>query len=374
VGGAVVLEAKQGNRRPLTTPISGTVDWIDPTIQPGTTVKQGQVLAKLRSRELEQMIAQVEQEKVLIQQQQEEQRRRQSRAEADVQAAIAQAEALTHQARLARQLAQTAVPSQVQEIQAKIRTHRQLLASADRELYRYAQLAQSGVVPAIQRDKAQQDRDRVAGELDSLEQSLASTQQKLAQEVQAVEIQVDRQSMLIAAEQQKVDSERQMLTLRDRLRQTQKRLTQLQHDQSRLTLKAPIEGVVITPGFDLKLSKELKPDQELLVIVNVKAGLTGQVEIAEQDIGYVQPGKPVRFRLSRDKLRTFDAQVEQLIPNVQTHQTDQTRSLSVLISVPNPDGQLQNGSSGFAYVYSEQIPLYERARREIVRLFSFERL
>ncbi|MDX2240740.1 MAG: efflux RND transporter periplasmic adaptor subunit [Leptolyngbyaceae cyanobacterium bins.302] len=374
VGGSVVLEAKQGNRRQLTTPISGIIDWIDPAIQPGTVVKKGQTIAKLRSRELEQAIAQVEQEMVAIQQQQEDQLRRQIRADAEVKAAIAQAEALEQQAQLVRQLAQSTVPSQMQEIQAKINTQRQLLVSTEQELQRYDSLARNGAIPLMQRDKVQRERDRVAGELIALEQSLASTQQKLTQEVQVAEIQTSRQSLIIAAEQQKVASERQMTALHDRLLTTQKRLTQLQQDKNRLTLRAPIDGVVITPGFDLKLGKELKTDQELMAIVNVKAGLTGQVEIAEQDIGYVEPGKPVRFRLSRDKLRTFDAKVEKLIPNVQADQTEQKRTLSVLISVQNPDGQLQNGSSGFAYVYSEQIPVYERVRREIVRLFSFERL
>lgn len=374
VGGAVVLEAKQGHRRQVTTPISGLIDWIDPALQPGTAVQKGQVIARLRSRELEQAIAQVEQEIVAIRQQQEDQLRRQLRAAADVKAAIAQAEALDQQASLARRLAQAEVPSQMQEIQTKIATQRQSLSSAERELQRYDSLANAGIIPQIQRDQKQQERDRVAGELEALQQSLASTQQKLTHDVQVADIQTARQTFLIAAEQQKVESERQMVALSDRLVTTQKRLAQLQQDQQRLTLRAPIDGVVITPGFDLKLGKELKTDQELMAIVNVAAGLTGQVEIAEQDAGYVQAGKPVRFRLSRDKLRTFDANVEKLIPNVQTHQTEQKRILSVLISVQNPDGQLQNGSSGFAYIYSEQIPLYERVRREIVRLFSFERL
>ncbi|MGI0486448.1 HlyD family secretion protein [Pantanalinema rosaneae CENA516] len=370
----MILEAKQGNRRPLTTPIAGIVDWIDPAIQPGTSVKPGQIIAKLRSRELEQAIAQIEQDILIVKQQQEEQLRRQVQADAEVQAAIAQAAALEQQIQLARQMAQSTVPSQLQEIQSRIETQRQLLTSAEAELQRYESLVQEGAMSLMKRDEVQRNRDRTAGELASLERSLASTQQKLTQDAEALEIQSDKQSRLILAEQQKAASEQQMMALRDRLGDLQKRLTQLKQDQNALTLRAPIGGVIITPGFDLKLGKELKTDQELLAIVNVKEGLTGQVEIAEQDIGYVEPGKPVRFRLSRDKLRTFDATVERLIPNVQTHQTEQKRTLSVLLSVKNPDGQLQNGSSGFAYVYSEQIPLYERVRREIVRLFSFERL
>lgn len=124
VGGSVVLEAKQGNRRPLTTPIAGIVDWIDPAMQPGTSVKPGQIIAKLRSRELEQAIAQIEQDILIVKQQQEEQLRRQVQADAEVQAAIAQATALDQQIQLARQMPSQPCPRSSRRFNKRIAAQR----------------------------------------------------------------------------------------------------------------------------------------------------------------------------------------------------------------------------------------------------------
>ncbi|MBL1177202.1 HlyD family secretion protein [Pantanalinema sp. GBBB05] len=373
VGGTVILEAKPGNRRAVTTTIPGTIETLAPAIQPGTMVKQGQVIATLRSRELEREIAQVQQEIAEAKQQIENQQRQQIRAEAAVKAAIATRQALEQQVVLAEQVAQENVPSQIQEIQTTIATKQTLLASAERELRRYDELLHDGAISQAARDKVQRDRDMIAGEVETAQQTLASTQQKLRNQAQDIQIQASRQTVLVAAEQQTAESEWQMQAISDRLAQLHHRLTKLQQDQQQLVLRAPISGVVITPDFALKLGRELKTDQGLLEIVKLDE-LTGYVEIDEQDINYIQNGKPVRFRLSHDKLKSFDARVERTIPNVQSDQTKQRRTVAVLIHVNNPDGQLQNGSSGYARVYSETIPLYQRVGREILRLFSFERL
>lgn len=373
VGGTVILEAKPGNRRTITTPIPGTIETIHPAIQPGVMVKRGQVIATLRSRELEREIVQVQQEIAVANQQIEEQARKQVQAESEVKAAIATSRALEQQSVLAKQIAQAAIPSQIQELQSTIDSKQKLLTSAERELQRYEMLVGEGAIALATRDKVQRERDAIAGEAKTAQQSLASIQQKLHNEAQTAEIQAFRQAAQVAAEQQVAASERPMQAMSDRSVQLQQRLAKLQQDQQRLVLRASIDGVVITPDFALKLGRELKPEQSLLEIVNLNE-LTGYVEVDEQDINYVQNGKPVRFRLSHDKLKSFDARVERIIPNVQSDQTKQRRTVSVLLQVSNSDRQLQNGSSGYARVYSETIPLYQRVGREILRLFSFERL
>lgn len=373
VGGTVILEAKPGNRRTITTSMPGTVETIHPAIQPGVTVKRGQMIATLRSRELEREIAQVQQEIAAANLQIEEQERKHIRAQATVEASMATNDALKQQATLAGKIAQAAIPSQIQEIQSTIDSKQKVLASTERELQRYEMLVGEGAIALAARDKVQRERDAIAGEVATAQRSLASIQQKLRNEAQTAEIQTSRQAAQVAAEQQVAASEEQMQAMSDRTVQLRQRLATLQQEQQRLVLRAPMDGVVITPDFALKLGRELKPDQGLLEIVNLDE-LTGYVEVDEQDINYVQASKPVRFRLSHDKLKSFDARVERIIPNVQLDQTKQQRTVAVLIQVSNPDGQLQNGSSGYARVYSETIPLYQRIGREILRLFSFERL
>src|SRR6476646_245835 len=89
VGGAVKLQAKQGNQRSVTAPFEGVVERIAPNIQHGVEVQQGQPIAYLRSRKLEQEIAQVQQELLTAQQQAEEQQGRWLQAQARVQTEVA---------------------------------------------------------------------------------------------------------------------------------------------------------------------------------------------------------------------------------------------------------------------------------------------
>jgi len=361
VGGPVTLNVAPGNRRTVSPPIAGTLEFLNPAVQSGAPVQQGQVIARLRSRDLERDIAQVQQELTSAQQQLEEQTRKQIRIAADLQTAIAQAQALQQETTLAQQAAAASVPTQVQEIEATLAMQRQLLASTERELERYTLALEDKVISASRWEEVKQKRDRLAGELTTLEQKLASTRENLQREVKSREIQLSRQTAIVAAQQQIANSEAQVQTLGDRITHLQHRLTQLQKDHQQLTLRAPIDGVVITTDFDLKLGKELKPDQGLLEIVHLGDRLTGSVEIDEQDVRYVQAGKAVRFRLSYDKLTTFDARVERLIPNVKADQTGQKHTVSIAISVDNPDAQLQNGSTGYARIYSEQVPMYQKS-------------
>lgn len=333
VGGPVTLRAKSGNLRTLSTPIAGVIDSLSPGVQAGSRVRQGQAIAQIRSRDLEREIAQTQQAIAEAQQQLEEQQRRQVRATAEVQNAIAQNIALQQQVKLANQLAQAAVPSQMQEITANMHKQQVLLASANAKLQRYDGLVQQGALPRQKWEEVRDERNRIAGEMEVSQRSLATTQQKLIQDADSVQIQIGRQETIIAAQRDAAQVEQHTQAMGDRIANLNQRLQQLERDRRSLTLRAPIDGVIITEGFDLKVGKELKPDQDLLEIVNVREGLVGSVEIDEQDSKAVQVGKNVRFRLSNDKLKGFDARVEQVIPNVKTDQTGQKHTLSILISV-----------------------------------------
>lgn len=374
VGGTVTLKAKPGNLRTISTPIAGVIDSLSPVVQAGSRLKKGQAIAQIRSRDVEREIAQMQQALAEANQQLEEQQRRQVRAATEVQTAIAQSTALQQQSKLANHLAQAMAPSPMQEIAANVHKQQVLLASAEAKLQRYDSLVQEGALPRQKWEEVRDERNRIAGEMEVSQRSLATTQQKLTQDADSVQIQIGRQETIIAAQRDAAQAEQQTQAIHERIANLKQRLQQLEGDRRSLTLRAPIDGVVISEGFDLKVGKELKPDQDLLEIVNLREGLVGSVEIDEQDIKSVQAGKSVRFRLSNDKLRGFDAKVERVIPNVKTDQTGQKRTLSVLISVKNQDEQLQNGSSGYAYIHSEQIPVYQRVRQEILRLFSWERL
>jgi multidrug resistance efflux pump len=365
VGGPVTLKAKSGNLRTLSTPIAGVIDSLNSGVQAGSSVKKGQAIAQIRSRDLEREIAQTQQALAEAKQQLEEQQRRQVHATTDVQNAIVQNTALQQQAALANQLVQGEAPSQVQEIAANVHKQQVLLASADAKttaLRRSCARGRSASAKMGRGARRTQPNHWRNGSL----AAIAGNHAAKAHPGCCFHSNSNWKTGNNYCCPTRCGSSRAAHSGNGRSYcQFEPTLATVGARSPQSTLRAPIDGVIITEGFDLKVGKELKPDQDLLEVVNVRDGLVGSVEIEEQDSKAVQVGKNVRFRLSNDKLKGFDARVEQVIPNVKTDQTGQKRTLSVLISVTNQDEQLRNGSSGYAYIHSEQIPLYQRVRQEI---------
>jgi hypothetical protein len=76
----------------------------------------------------------------------------------------------------------------------------------------------------------------------------------------------------------------------------------------------------------------------------------------------------VTFRPTSAKLTTYDAEVDKILPNLEPDQTQQRRIATVRVVIDNEDGRLQPGSGGYAKIFSEWIPLYERLGRELIKL------
>src|SRR5690606_18700843 len=61
--------------------------------------------------------------------------------------------------------------------------------------------------------------------------------------------------------------------------------------------------------------------------------------VPQQNVGYIQPGQTVRFRIDSFPTRTFSGTVKYIAPVV----TNDTRSMVVEAIVPNPKGELRPG-------------------------------
>jgi multidrug efflux pump subunit AcrA (membrane-fusion protein) len=132
-------------------------------------------------------------------------------------------------------------------------------------------------------------------------------------------------------------------------------------------------GVILTSDLDLKKNQELKPGEDFLLEIAELKELTAIVEVREEDLEYVQLNKPVTFRPRQAKLRPYSATVKMILPKIESEPDKPTRTARVQIVVDNRDGKLSPGASGYAKIWSEQIPLYQRLSRELQRLVPFEK-
>jgi RND family efflux transporter MFP subunit len=105
------------------------------------------------------------------------------------------------------------------------------------------------------------------------------------------------------------------------------------------TIRAPFDGWVaeklVAVGEQISSGMQATKVVTLVRIDPLRLSLT----VPQQDIGCIQPGQPVHFRVDSFPDRTFEARVRFIAPVV----TNDTRSMVVEAVAPNPDGALRPG-------------------------------
>lgn len=369
VGGNVQLAWRESARQSVYVPIPAVVEQV--LVRPGDRVQPGQPMIQLSSRDIDREIAEVEEKLAqarlsLAQAEQEE-----IRAQAALFQASAQEQAVREQANLtlerANQLQQGITPPEVQQLQIEQQRLQQQLEEAASKVARFEGLYQDGVMSRQnvedQRSiylNVQRDLDVNAERIELVQRQL---QEEAVRELSNVTYQaasVDASQMILRGNQQRLAQQQAIATL-------EARLQQLQTDRQSLTITASTAGTVITSDLDLLVGKEVRPEESLLQIADLSQ-LTANVEIKEEDLTFVQPGAPVTFRPRQAKLETYDARVDDILRNVEVDETQQKRVATVRVVIDNPEERLRPGSSGYAKIFSEWIPLYERVGREILKL------
>lgn len=105
------------------------------------------------------------------------------------------------------------------------------------------------------------------------------------------------------------------------------------------TIRAPFDGWVaeklVSVGEQISSGMQATKVVTLVRVDPLRLALT----VPQHNIGCIQPGQSVRFRVDSFPDRTFDAKVRFIAPVV----TNDTRSMVVEAVVPNPDGYLRPG-------------------------------
>ena len=130
-------------------------------------------------------------------------------------------------------------------------------------------------------------------------------------------------------------------------------LNQAQVNLSHTVIRAPIDGVVIARNVDVGQTVAASITAPILfVLARDLAQMRVNASIDESDIGNVQPGQPVHFRVDAYLGEIFTGTVSQvrLQPEVQQNVV----SYVTVIDVPNPDFRLKPGMT--AAVTIETVP------------------
>ena len=126
------------------------------------------------------------------------------------------------------------------------------------------------------------------------------------------------------------------------LKQAKAQLEASQVDLQNTTIRAPIDGVVISRSIDVgqTVAASLQAPQ-LFVLGNDLTQMQVETNIDEADIGQVRVGLPVSFTVDAFPDATFRGQVSQVRLEPITQQGVVT--YTTVIGAPNPDGRLRPG-------------------------------
>gem|GEM_PF-1291994 len=369
VGGDVQLAWREEARQALHTPVPAIVNQV--FVQPGTVVQPGQPLVQLSSRELEREIADVENQLAQVHQGLQQAQQAQIQAEASLLAAQAQEQAT--QAHVmpilnrVNQLEQGIMPPEMQQLQVEQQRLQGRLSEVQYEIERFESLVADGAIAPIRVDEQRVLYRDIERDLAVNRERMAQAQQELRDKASSEIGNLESQNTSVIAAQMIADSSAQITAQQQTIQMLERRLARLGQQQDALTLTATTSGTVITSDLDLLIGQEVQTDKTLLHIAELNQ-LTANVEIKEEDLAFVNMGAEVTFRPRQAKLEPYDARVDDILYNVEADETQQKRVATVRVVIDNPEKQLRPGSSGYAKIFSEWIPLYQRIGREVLKL------
>jgi RND family efflux transporter MFP subunit len=138
-----------------------------------------------------------------------------------------------------------------------------------------------------------------------------------------------------------------------------------QEDQfARTRIRAPVDGVIVTPRIEERVGQFLKKGTELCVVANVGTVLA-EVAVPEADVSLVRPGERVAVKLNPYPTRIFRGTVVR--PGSHVREEGEDRFVVAEVRLENAPTALKTGMMGRAKISTVKVPLLTAALRKPVR-------
>jgi HlyD family secretion protein len=268
-----------------------------------TPVKKGQLVARIDPQTFEARVIQA------------------NASLSSVQAAVANAQAM-----LAKSEADiAATQAGVREAQANVAKANLAVADANAKLKRRIALATQGLASTEDQESAQTVYDSSVAALDATRAQQSAAEDNLQQAIRQREV---AQAQVVAAQAQ--------------VTQAEASLHQAQIDLDRTSIRAPVDGIVVSRNVDVgqTVAASLQAPT-LFLIAQDLTRMQVDTNVDEADVGRVRVGQTARFTVDAYPGRTFAGTVTQIrqapinIQNVVTY--------DVLVTVANPQLKLFPG-------------------------------
>lgn len=123
---------------------------------------------------------------------------------------------------------------------------------------------------------------------------------------------------------------------------------------ARTRIRAPVDGVIVTPRIEERVGQFFPKGTELCVVADVR-NVTTEVAIDERDSALLTTGEPVAVKLNPFPTRLFRGTVSRVSSFVREEGKD--RFVIAEVRVENPEGLLKTGMLGKAKISDGRRPL-----------------
>ena len=207
---------------------------------------------------------------------------------------------------------------------------------------------------ATQVEQAEATVARLEAEVERSQIQAADAQVKLRRARELFERQLVPENDLETAESDARMAGAGVTAAEAQVEQARASLNQAQVNLSHTVIRAPIDGVVIARNVDIGQTVAASMSAPTLyVLARDLAQMRVNASIDESDIGGIQPGQPVRFRVDAYPEDVFTGMVSQvrLAPEIQQNVV----SYVTIIDVPNPDLKLKPGMTAAVTVETARV-------------------
>lgn len=144
-----------------------------------------------------------------------------------------------------------------------------------------------------------------------------------------------------------------------------------ENKKSKLTLEAPVSGVLIEDNITDKIGKHFEIGERICEIAGLEKVLV-TVLVDEKDIGDVKMDYPVRLKVKPFMGSMFQGQVRKISPVSKYNEGTKRNFYAVELVIDNPENKLKPGMTGFAKINCGSRPILSLIFREVGHLVRSE--
>jgi putative peptide zinc metalloprotease protein len=131
----------------------------------------------------------------------------------------------------------------------------------------------------------------------------------------------------------------------------------------------PLEGTLVAMHLKQKIGSYFERGQPLATVENTQQVIV-QIDVAEEDIGYIRDKAKVRVRFPTYSEEDIDGTVTLIGPTVTEGSAG--RVLQITAQIENRDGKLKSGMEGYAKISCGSLPVWKVLTLGVIRFFNIE--